>query len=64
MDAFQEWWMLQSKMPYRNPEEIARMGWEAAKARAAKVCDEQADRARTSPGSARACACADRIRAL
>lgn len=27
---FTDWWMLQSKMPYRTPEEIARMAWDAA----------------------------------
>jgi hypothetical protein len=31
---------------------------------AAVICDEQAEKARTSPGSARASACADRIRLL
>ena len=32
--------------------------------RAAQICDAQAERARTSPGSARADACANAIRAL
>lgn len=32
--------------------------------RCAKVCDEQHDKARSSPGAARAMFCADRIRAL
>ena len=42
--------------------------WKSARAaaleEAAEVCDRQHDRARTSPGAARANACADAIRAL
>lgn len=41
MDEFTKWWMLQSKMPYRSPEEIARMAWCAASASAAKACANQ-----------------------
>ncbi|WP_341929243.1 hypothetical protein [Methyloversatilis discipulorum] len=44
-----------------NAVEAARS---AALEEAAEVCDRQHDRARTSPGAARANACADAIRAL